>query len=172
MGFFSELLGTVTSIGGALLGIPPVAPTPQALALAVQAPLAAAPVDVSGLTEAAQARVRAGTVGQVSLTREQALAREKARMGTGRLRKRTIVETFDPVTGVVTRSKTTPGGVAVFAQDVAAARRINRQVRKLEARLPRKTVKQSPIKALTDRVIKNALEHAGDPHLNGSICPK
>jgi len=156
MGFFSFLKPIVKAalpIVAGVLGVEAVT--------AIAAPTSKAEAqDVSGLSAAAQARVAAGTVvPRPSLTTEAALAASR-----GRARKRTIVQTFDPVTGAILRSKTTPGGVAVFAQDVAAARRINRQVRKLDARLPRKTVKESPIKALTNRVIKNALEHAGDPH--------
>lgn len=116
-------------------------------------------VTTTGLSPAAQARVAAGTVGAPqALSTAQAIAIESR----GRQRKRTIVETFDPLTGAVLRRKTTPGGVAVFAQDVAAAKRIFRQVRRLDARLPRKTVKEGKIKQLTDRVVKNALERAGD----------
>jgi hypothetical protein len=87
---------------------------------------------------------------------------------TGGLRKRTTIETFDPGSGFVTRVETFPGGVAVRASDAAAARRFFRQISKLSKKLPRKTVKESQLKQLTDRVVKNALERAGDQ----PDCPK
>jgi len=163
MGFFSFLKPLVKAalpIVGGILGV-------EALG-AVLAPTSreeARAVTTTGLSAAAQARVAAGTVGApAALTTAQAVAIE----ARGRVRKRTIVESFDPRTGVVLRTKTTQGGVAVFAQDVAAAKRIFRQVRRLDARLPRKTVKEGKIKQLTDRVVKNALERAGDD----PACPK
>jgi len=172
MGFFSELLGTVTTIGGALLGIPV---TPVAAAQAAAQPMTAlaaipaqpAPTPLLAGTGLATGRVSPPGAFAVSQTTARALF-TAAGSPTGGLRKRTIVETFDPGSGFITRRKVHDGGVAVFASDVAAARRINRQVRKLDARLPRKLVKQSVTKQLTDRVVNNALRHAGDPHNNGS----
>lgn len=162
-GFFSFLkpiLKVALPIVGGILGV-------EALG-AITAPESkeeAKAVVTTGLAPAAAARVAAGTVGApLSLTTAQAVAIESR----GRQRKRTIVETFDPLTGAVLRRTVTMGGVAVFAQDVAAAKRIFRQVRRLDARLPRKTVKQGQIKQLTERVVKNALERAGDD----PTCPK
>jgi len=168
MGFFSELLGVVAPIAGAFLGVPqaPAAVAPTAL---VPAPLAlAATPTPAGLAVLAAK----GGGGTISLEE----ARRAAQTGvlgapSGRMRKRTIVETFDPVTQKIFKIQRFAGGVAVRSSDVAAARRVFRQIRKLDSKLPRKTVKQSAVKQLTDRVIKNALEHAGDPHNNGE-CPK
>lgn len=157
MGFFSFLkpiLKVALPIVGGILGVEAVGAV-----LAPESKEEAQAVSTRGLAPAAAARVAAGTVGApAALTTAQAVAIESR----GRQRKRTIVETFDPMTGLVLRRKTTPGGVAVFAQDVAAAKRIFRQVRKLDSRLPRKTVKPGQIKQLTDRVVRNALERAGD----------
>lgn len=156
MGFFSflkPLVKVALPIIGGVLGVEAlgaiVAPESKEEAMAVS---------TAGLAPAAQARVAAGLPAPTTLSTAQAIAIE----ARGRLRKRTIVQTFDPRTGAIIRTKTTAGGVAVFAADAAAARRVFRQVRKLDARLPRKTVKQSPVKMLTERVIKNALEKAGD----------
>ncbi len=167
MGFFSELLTTIAPIAGAFAGIPQVAPT--ALAPAVIAPLAKISAPPSGTVAVAGTRALPG-FGPIDQKLAEALFKA-AGSPTGGLRKRTIIQTFDPGSGFITRIRMHDGGVAVFAADVAAARRINRQVRKLDARLPRKLVKESKIKQLTDRVIKNALEHAGDPHVDG-VCPK
>lgn len=163
MGFFSSLLKIVAPVAGAFLGVQ--AATGQVTAQAVPRTLPTVTGDTSGLSVMAQQRVAAGTVvARGSVSRAEALAMESR----GRLRKRTIVQTFDPVTGAVTSVQTFPGGVAVRSSDVAAARRVFRQIRKLDAKLPRKTVKQSQVKQLTDRVIKNALERAGDD----PDCPK
>ncbi len=163
MGFFSKLLTGGLQLAGQFLGAP-AAPVARAPTSRAEARLPVAITAAEGREVGTRAR-RPGERIPVPPSAERRIM--ELGEPSGRLRKRTIVETFDPVTGVVTRSRTTPGGVAVFAQDVAAARRINRQVRKLDARLPRKTVKQSPVKQLTDRVIKNALERAGD-----DPCPK
>lgn len=159
-GFFSflkPLIKVALPIVAGVLGVEAVGAVAGAVTTAPTTKAEAA--GISGLSPEAQARVLAGTVRPApSLTTTQAIAVE----ARGRIRMRTIVESFDPVTGVVLRSRTHAGGVAVFAADVAAARRINRQVRKLDARLPRKIVKQSAVKMLTERVVKNALEKAGD----------
>lgn len=163
MGFFSDLLGTVATVGGALvgarLGLP--APVPAATTAMVPATTAAGlQLSRVGGPILTTAQIAAGAAGQPGVVRE--IFRATGGQITGRQRKRTIVETFDPVSGAVTARTTTPGGVAVFSRDVAAARRVFRQVSKLNAKIPRKTVKQSPVKQLTDRVIRNALERAGD----------
>lgn len=163
MGFFSflkPLVKVALPIVGAALGIEALG----AVAGAVTTPTSKAEAQVSGLSPAAQQRVRTagGPAGLTAQIAAQRAATAVPGVVSGRMRKRTTVETFDPVTGAVSRTVTFPGGVAVRASDVAAARRVFRQVRKLDGKLPRKTVKQSPVKMLTDRVIKNALEKAGD----------
>lgn len=168
MGFFSDLLTIAAPIIGATLGGPVGASAGVALAgfVAGDKPMAAITGDVSGLSPAAQARVRAGTVKPgVSLTREQAIARERA--GTGRARKRTTVETIDPVTGMVLRTETFAGGVAVRAADVAAANRVFRQINRLGRKLPKKLVKQSERARLTEELTEAALRRARD----GADCP-
>lgn len=80
---------------------------------------------------------------------------------TGAMRKRTIVETISPG-GLVVKRKVTKGGVAVFQQDVTAANRVARQLRRLEKRMPRKIVKQTETARLTEEVKNAALRHARD----------
>lgn len=162
MGFFSSLLTTVGSVAGAFLGTQAAAPVAAPLAQIAAPP--AATVIPAGIL---------GGVAQIGAQAAQAALRTGVAPGaacppTGRLRRRTTVETFDPVTGVVCRSETFAGGVAVRDSDVTAAKRVFRQVRRIDKRLPRKTVKESAVKQLTDRVVKNALERAGDI----PDCPK
>jgi len=94
---------------------------------------------------------------------------------TGGLRRRTIVETFDPATNVVTKQETFKGAPAVMMSDVAAANRVNRQVRKLEKRLPKKMVQESATARLKREVLdaglRAARDHAGGHHGNGHDNP-
>lgn len=92
-------------------------------------------------------------------------------LGTGAMRKRTIVQTID-AKGNIVKSKITKGGVAVFQADVTAANRVARQVRKLDKRMPRKLVKQSEIARLKDEVTEQALRDARDHgHGHNGHCP-
>ncbi len=165
MGFFSELLGTVTSIGGALLGIPQ-APVATGT-VARMAPLAAISAPPSATGVSALATI-AGTRGQAISPGTREALFKAAGSPTGGLRKRTTVETFDPGSGFVTKIVMFDGGVAVRSADVAAFKRVFRQVSRINKKLPRKVVKESAVKQLTDRVVKNALERAGDQ----PDCPK
>jgi len=167
MGFFSELLGAALPIAGAVIGGPVGGGAGTALANLLGAgdpdPVAVTKVGLGKpLTIAGIERdLASGALTLPGVTATAGLV-------TGRLRKRTIVQTFDPATGKVVKMTTFAGGVAVRAADVAAAKRVFRQVRKLSAKMPRKLVKESPVKQLTDRVVKNALERAGDD----PSCPK
>lgn len=155
MGFFSDILTFAAPIAGAFLGVP-------------QAPAAAAPAParISAPQQPAALLAKVAPGGRPLISPEQA---QQVLGASGRLRRRTTTETFDPVTGVVTKTETFAGGVAVRQSDVVAARRVFRQIAAINKRIPRKTVKESQVKQLTDRVVKNALERAGD--LNGE-CPK
>jgi len=155
MGFFSELLAVALPVVGAVVG----GPAGAALGGTVSGLL--------GLQEETQLMV--GGTGVRAITLPEAKAAQAAGVlgavspsVTGRFRKQTIVQTIDPATGKVISQKVTQGGVAVFAADAAAAKRFFRQIRKLDAKLPRKTQKVSSQKMLTDRLVNNALERAGD----------
>ncbi len=147
MGFFSELLGGAASlvlgpaVGGALTG---------ALGLGSPIEQVGQSPQVVALTAAADAGLVVG--------------------GTnGRLRKRTIVETFDPTTGKVTkRDAALPGAPAVMRSDVVAANRLDRQITNLNKR--RKTKLVHPTQAATLkkelelaqlRALRRALESGG-----------
>jgi len=171
MGFFSELLGVVAPIAGTLLGGAGGAAVATGIAgllggdvptaVGTGAQLAAARgVDPLLGTNVAQSLAAIGT-------RATGVACPPT---TGGLRKRTIVQTFCPTSGKVFKQEMFAGGVAVRAADAAAAKRFFRQIRKLDAKLPRKISKQSQQKQLTDRLINNALESAGDQNGNGK-CP-
>jgi len=77
--------------------------------------------------------------------------------GNGRFKTRTTVETMDTMTGKIVRSKTMPGSPHLMNSEVSAAKRVFRRTRKLNARLPRRTVKESKMKQLTDAAIDGAI---------------
>jgi len=110
----------------------------------------------------------------VAAAAQTASPQEIARLqGTGGLRRRTIVQTFDPKTGIVVKSETFKGAPAVMQSDVAAANRLNRSLARLNKKQPRKIVKQSEKARLSDEVELAALRHARDSvshngHHNGS----
>ncbi len=161
MGFFSDLLGTGAAIAGRFLGVP----------AAAAAPAAVQPMALQRLAEPPPAVVLAKGVGPGIgpgvITPRQAQALGIGTGGRGAF-KQTTVNTIDRATGKIIKTETFRGGVAVRAADVAAAKRVFRQVSKLGKRLPRKTVQPTAVKLLTERVVKNALERAGDQ----PDCPK
>ena len=81
----------------------------------------------------------------------------------GSLRRRTIVETFNPVTGAVTKRETLKGAPAVMQSDVAAANRLNRQLARLKKKQPVRLVHKSELSTLKDEVVASALRKARDP---------
>jgi len=167
MGFFSELLGKVAPIAGALLG-----GTAAGTAIAT---LLGGEETVTKVGTGAQLATLRGVSPVLGTNVAQSLAAIGVTPGgvacpptTGGLRKRTIVQTFCPSSGKVFKQEMFAGGVAVRASDVAAAKRVFRQVRKLNEKMPRKQVKETMITQLKNRVINNALERAGDD----PSCPK
>jgi len=158
MGFFDfvkPLLGVAaTVVGGTVAG--------------------AAVADILGIGDDEEMVTKVGTGAQLAALRgtDPVLGRNVAQslaaigaapggMVTGGLRKRTIVETVNAA-GQVVKRKVTKGGVAVFQQDVTAANRVARQLRKLDKRMPKKIVKQSETARLTEEVKNAALRHARD----------
>lgn len=161
MGFFSELLSVALPIAGAVIGGPAGAAVGGTISglLGLQEETAVAVGTGAQLAAMRGVSPLLGSQPAVSLA---AIGVGAGAVVTGRLRKRTTVQTFDPVTGKVVKQVQFDGGVAVRAADAAAAKRFFRQIRKLDQKLPRRTVKESQMKQLTDRVVKNALERAGD----------
>jgi len=77
--------------------------------------------------------------------------------GNGRFATRTIVETLDTQTGVVVKRRTMPGSPHIMNSEIRAAKKVFRQSRKLESRLPRRTVKQSKSSQLSEAAIDKAI---------------
>jgi len=87
--------------------------------------------------------------------------------GNGQFATRTIVETMNTMTGQIVSRKVLPGSPHLMNSEIRAAKKVFRQVRKLDARLPRKTVKTSKTKQLTDAAVDQAIRNVTGP---GS-CP-
>jgi len=131
----------------------------------------AAPIAIGAI---AGPTIGAGAVGLVTATTAQTQITQAAAQqalvaaGTnGSLRRRTIVETFNPATGAVTKRETMSGAPAVMQSDVAAANRLNRQLKRLNARQPRKTVRMSESARLKDELLNASLRAARDAAGNG-----
>jgi len=87
--------------------------------------------------------------------------------GNGRFATRTIVETMDTVTGEIVKRKVMPGSPHIMNSEISAAKKVFRQARKLDARLPRKTVRESKAKQLTNAAMDKALRDTQ----SGDCCP-
>ena len=168
MGFFTDLIQTVAPLAGAFLGVPTTAiGGAQARGLA--------PIGETPAQATARRVAQAVAGGVVTLPAAQVAG---AGCPTGSLRRRTIVETFDPATGVVCRTETLKGAPAVMNSDVAASNRLNRQLSRLNKKQPRKTVKQSTAARLKEEVVESALRgaiqnghHPAAVIVPGTRCP-
>ncbi len=176
MGFFSSLLPAVI---GAAAGFATAGPAGAiaggvgAAAGALTAPSTA--VGGGGGTPAQLTQaILATPTGQAAIASGQAVQATQAlaamQATTGSLRRRTIVQTFNPATGAVVKAETFMGAPAVMQSDVAAANRVNRAVRRLEKKLPRRLVKQSDAARLKEEVVESALRRARDPSCPPKNC--
>lgn len=125
----------------------------------------AAPI-VGALVPGLAAPLQVAVAAPAIIAQQTVEAQAAAAARTGAMRKQTLVQTLD-ASGKVIKQTVTKGGVAVFQQDVTAANRVARQLRRLEKRMPRKLVKQSEQSRLKDEVTNAALRRARDL----SDCP-
>lgn len=170
MGFFSSLLG----IGKVLLRgagiLPPAAikaPASIALPVADRARRAAAAA-ARRRTGAIAAGAGAGGLGLGLLAGDGDMAGTGGVGGNGRTFTRTIVQSVDSETGDVLRQEVRKGTPHLMNNDLAIAKRVFRLSSKLSRRLPKKIVRMSRAKMLTQQVVENALERASCPPLP---CP-
>jgi len=77
--------------------------------------------------------------------------------GNGSVATRTIVETMDLRTGQIVRRKIMEGSPHIMNKDISAAKKVFRSVRKLDARLPKKTRARSKTKELADAAVDKAI---------------
>lgn len=140
--------------------------------LKVAAPIAVTALSggTLGSSVAAIQTASAITEGRSRIIGEQQkqIAAQAAAAGmNGSLRRRTIVETFNPATGAVVKQEVMKGAPAVMQSDVAAANRLNRQLKRLNAKQPRKIVHQSEAARLKDELLNASLRAARDAAGNG-----
>ena len=90
-----------------------------------------------------------------------ALAGERGQFGggNGRFANITVVRTLDRVTGEIFTRSVKQGMPHIMNSDVAVCRRVIRQSTKLAKRIPRKTVKESKTKQLTDAAVDAAMRN-------------
>jgi hypothetical protein len=148
-GFFSSIL----KIGKVLLGVPVAAPvTARALA----------PVVTAAAVGAAGAALVPGAPAVSPALRPTAAGVSVLLPGARVVRKETRVISFD-AGGNVAKVQTFVGAPFLMNKDVVAAKRVFRLSRKLAAKIPKKTVKQSLSSQLTDAVQESALRQIVAP---------
>ena len=84
--------------------------------------------------------------------------------GNGKEATRTIVQTVNLLTGKIVRFKILPGSPHLMNSEVSAAKRVFKISSKLHARMPRRTVKESQTKKLTDAAIAAATANVTCPN--------
>lgn len=109
------------------------------------------------------ATIGAGTavgIGAASLFTDDEVARPGGAGASNRTR--TIVQTIDPA-GTVVKQQVLRGSPHLMRRDLLTAKRVFRLASKLHEKLPRRTVKESEITQLKNRIVKKALDKAADP---------
>jgi len=81
--------------------------------------------------------------------------------GNGKVATRTIVQTMDLMTGKIIRQREMPGSPFMMNSEVRAAKKVFRQSRNLNNKLPRRTVKESASTRLKNACIEDAIHHRG-----------
>lgn len=174
-GFFSALIGGVRGAIGGFLGQPaaPAAAAPIRAALPVPVtPVARGPIpgpvfDIKDRLEAfRRARLRAlphpGPVGAPDpVAGMHVHMGGGAGRGNGMVARQTIVQTIDLQTGALLRQLVFDGAPFLMNSDVRKLRSISRKVSKAHSKLPRRVVKESKMKQLTDAAVDEAMRKVG-----------
>jgi len=154
MGFFSSLL----NIGKRLLGIAPAAAAPVATRFGPRAAAVArraAPIIAGGVAGGAGFAVGESIFGGTGAVGVPITA---GAGGNGETFRRTIVQTIRSDDGVVIKNVILRGAPHLMQHDLVVAKKVFRLSSKLHQKLPKRTVKTSRIKLLTQQVLENALE--------------
>ncbi len=156
MGFFSSILGIGKKLIGGLLGVAPKA------AKAVVKPAA----------KVARRVAPAVGVGVIGLGAGLALGPDGQPVGAaggpgvggnGLTFTRTIVQSVDARDGSILRQQVLQGAPHLMNRDLAIAKRVFRLAGKLHRRMPKRTVRASRTKQLTQQVVEQALQRAALP---------
>lgn len=177
MGFFGDIFRGVAGAVQGFLG-PAAAPVAAAPVRAVSTitPLpfpTPAPPAIPAIAAQARQAIRVGELrARGSLPHPGAIdpvAGVHVHMGGGRgggnglVARQTIVQTVDLVTGLIVRQEVFSGAPFLMASDVRKLRSIARKVAKANSKLPRRVVKESKMKQLTDSVVDDAIRNVGQP---------
>lgn len=89
--------------------------------------------------------------------------------GNGETFRRTIVQTIRADDGVVIKNVFLRGAPHLMQHDLVVAKKVFRLSTKLHQKMPKRTVRTSRIKLLTQQVLENALEGRLTPQ--AALCP-
>jgi len=154
MGFFSSLL----NIGRSILGIGTTAA--PAAAATVAARVAPVVRRVAGVVTGGVAAGAGFAVGESVFGGGGGVGVpiSAGTGGNGETFRRTIVQTIRADDGVVIKNVFLRGAPHLMQHDLVVAKKVFRLSSKLHQKLPKRTVKTSRIKLLTQQVLENALE--------------
>ncbi len=176
MGFFSSLIKGIGAIASPILGalgfIPPrAAPAPAAAVLAVPPRIRIPSVTPSALAArgvispgaaAVGARIGGGLLPAPTVTQRGPLGIASTTMplrgGNGRFVRDTVVTTTNLDTGEIVRQVQLDGAPFLMNKDVQKLRQTAKKLTRAHGKLPRRTVKESLTKQLTDAAVKAALD--------------
>jgi len=176
MSFFGDIargfIGAVRGFAGEPVAAAPVAaPVRAVTALTPVARTFPAPGPVSGPRQL-QAQALAAVRGRRSLPHPgpiDPVAGAHVHMGGGRgggnglVARQTVVQTVDLQTGLLLRQEVFSGAPFLMNSDVRKLRSISKKVTKAHSKLPRRTVKESKLKQLSDAAVDEALRKVGGP---------
>lgn len=178
-GFFSALVGAVRGGISGFLGTPAATAAPPAAAAVTPRPLPIPQPTIPDITALARRGRQALTVGALrargSLPHPGAIDPVSGAhvhmgggggRGNGLVARQTVVQTIDLVSGLLIRQVVFDGAPFLMNSDVRKLRSISRKVSKAHSKLPRRVVKESRMKALTDAVVDDAMRKVGQP-----ACP-
>jgi len=192
MGFFSGILKAVGAVVGGILN--PVgtvtklltgdaktaasAATAQSGAAVGATSLSAGGVVVKGVQAIAKSPAVQGAVGGALAT--EAVIGDTAKIigtgkgqimgtftgggGNGQFAKRTIVQTINLANGAVTNQVILEGAPFLMNKAVRELARTTKKLNKAHAKIPRRSVKMSLSKQLTDKVLRETIDNVGDHH--------
>jgi len=192
MGFFSSLLKGVGSVIGAVVN--PVGTitgllsggsktvTPQVAAIVSPAPLnplAVARTVAQGVTQPFDPRLAAVSGGGLAGLTGKAIGPGVPKglpstpfgssRGNGRFAKRTIVQTINLDIGAVVNEVIMDGAPFLMNKAVRELARTSKKLQKANAKIPRRTSKESLSKKLTDKVLNETINQVGHHgHHNGN----
>lgn len=179
-GFFSALIGAVKGGISGFLGTPAAAAAPVRAAVIPSRRVGTVALpDPASVRRTAAAGQRVLRLGEISRRGSlphpgdvEPVAGVHVHMGggmgrgNGMVARQTIVQTINLETGALIRQLVFDGAPFLMNSDVRKLRSISRKVSKAHGKLPRRVVKESAMKQLTNAVVDDAIRKVGQP-----ACP-